>query len=87
MHHTNPDPKLKLQAVQQLKATRGLCWAAVGGARPAADTEILSPALAVLSAAPPKGPGAAAAAALLQALARASAPAALMVLCETCADS
>jgi hypothetical protein len=32
--------------VQQLKATRGLCWAPVGRARPAADTEIQSPALA-----------------------------------------
>ena len=32
--------------MEQLKATRELCWAAVGGARPAADTEIQSPALA-----------------------------------------
>ena len=32
--------------MQQLKETRGLRWVAVGGARPAADTEIRSPALA-----------------------------------------
>ena len=32
--------------MQQLKETRGLRWVAVGLARPAADTELRSPALA-----------------------------------------